>query len=39
MAIPDELRRRGVFQTAALCIAIAWGGTEIIAFLVDALWG
>ena len=39
MAVLEELRRRGVFQTAALYIAIAWGGTEIFAFLIEALWG
>ncbi|MDH3611702.1 MAG: hypothetical protein OEU90_06690 [Gammaproteobacteria bacterium] len=39
MAIVKELKRRNVFQTAALYIAIAWGGTEILAFLIDALWG
>ena len=39
MAILEELKNRGVFQTAALYIAIAWGGTEIFAFLIEALWG
>jgi TolB-like protein/tetratricopeptide (TPR) repeat protein len=39
MAIVEELKRRSVIQTAALYIAIAWGGTEILAFLIDALWG
>ena len=39
MAILAELKRRSVIQTAALYIAIAWGGTEILAFLIDALWG
>jgi TolB-like protein/Tfp pilus assembly protein PilF len=39
MAILEELKRRGVIQTAALYIAIAWGGTEILAFLIEALWG
>ena len=39
MSLADQLRQRGVFQTAALYIAIAWGGTEILAFLVAALWG
>jgi TolB-like protein/tetratricopeptide (TPR) repeat protein len=39
MPIVEELKRRSVFQTAALYIAVAWGGTEILAFLIDALWG
>lgn len=39
MAIVEELKRRSVFQTAALYVAVAWGGTEILAFLIDALWG
>jgi TolB-like protein/Tfp pilus assembly protein PilF len=39
MAVLDELKRRSVIQTAALYIAIAWGGTEILAFLIEALWG
>jgi len=39
MSIVEELKRRSVFQTAALYVAIAWGGTEILAFLIDALWG
>jgi TolB-like protein/tetratricopeptide (TPR) repeat protein len=39
MAILEELKRRGVIQTAALYIAIAWGGTEILSFLIQALWG
>jgi TolB-like protein/cytochrome c-type biogenesis protein CcmH/NrfG len=39
MAALEELKNRGVFQTAALYIAIAWGGTEIFAFLIEALWG
>ena len=39
MAILEELKRRGVIQTAALYIAIAWGGTEILAFLIEAFWG
>ncbi len=39
MAILKELKRRRVFQTAALYIAIAWGGTEILTFLIEALWG
>lgn len=39
MAIVEELKRRSVIQTAALYVAVAWGGTEILAFLIDALWG
>ena len=39
MAIVEELKRRRVIQTAALYIAIAWGGTEILSFLIEALWG
>src|SRR5210317_339574 len=39
MAILEELKHRGVIQTAALYIAIAWGGTEILTFLIEALWG
>ena len=39
MAIIKELQRRNVVQTAALYVAIAWGGTEILAFLIKALWG
>ena len=39
MAILKELKRRSVFQTAALYAAIAWGGTEILTFLIEALWG
>ena len=39
MAVLKELKRRSVIQTAALYIAIAWGGTEILAFLIEALWG
>jgi TolB-like protein len=35
----SELRRRRLIQTAALYIAVAWGGTEILVFLVDALFG
>jgi TolB-like protein/tetratricopeptide (TPR) repeat protein len=39
MAILNELKRRSVIQTAALYVAIAWGGTEILTFLIEALWG
>ncbi len=39
MVILEELKRRGVIQTAALYIAIAWGGTEILTFLIEALLG
>ncbi len=35
----DELNRRGVIRAAAAYVAIAWGGTEILSFLVDAFWG
>ena len=34
----DELNRRGVIRAAAAYVAIAWGGTEILSFLVDAFW-
>ena len=39
MAIIKELNRRGVVRAAAMYVAIAWGGTEILVFLVDALQG
>jgi TolB-like protein len=39
MAILEELNRRGVVRAAALYVAIAWGGTEILVFLIDALQG
>ena len=39
MPILEELGRRRVIQTAALYIAVAWAGTEILAFLIDALFG
>jgi TolB-like protein/Flp pilus assembly protein TadD len=39
MAIIDELNRRGVVRAAAMYVAIAWGGTEILVFLIDALQG
>jgi tetratricopeptide (TPR) repeat protein len=35
----DELKQRRLPQTAGLYIAVAWGGTEILAFLVDSLFG
>jgi TolB-like protein/Flp pilus assembly protein TadD len=35
----DELNRRGVIRAAAVYVAIAWGATEILSFLVDAFWG
>ena len=38
MALLDELNRRGVIRAAAMYVAIAWGGTEILVFLVDAIW-
>ena len=34
-----ELASRRVFRAAAMYTAIAWGGTEILAFLTEALWG
>jgi adenylate cyclase len=34
----DELGRRGVIRAAAMYIAVAWGGTEILVFLTEALW-
>jgi TolB-like protein len=39
MNIVAELNRRGVVRAAAMYVAIAWGGTEIIVFLLDALQG
>jgi TolB-like protein/tetratricopeptide (TPR) repeat protein len=39
MSIIKELNRRGVVRAAAMYVAIAWGGTEILVFLVDALQG
>lgn len=39
MNIVAELNRRGVVRAAAMYIAIAWGGTEILVFLLDALQG
>jgi TolB-like protein/tetratricopeptide (TPR) repeat protein len=38
MALHDELNQRGVIRAAAMYVAIAWGGTEILVFLVDAIW-
>jgi len=38
-SVLDELNRRGVIRAAAAYVAIAWGGTEILSFLVDAFWG
>jgi tetratricopeptide (TPR) repeat protein len=34
-----ELKRRRVPQTAALYVAVAWGGTEILVFLIESLFG
>jgi TolB-like protein/lipoprotein NlpI len=39
MNIVAELNRRGVVRAAAMYVAIAWGGTEILVFLLDALQG
>jgi len=39
MALLEELNRRGVIRAAAMYIAIAWGGTEILVFLIEAFWG
>jgi adenylate cyclase len=39
MRMLEELNRRGVVRAAAMYVAIAWGGTEILVFLVEALWG
>ena len=33
-----ELRKRKVFQTAALYMAVAWGATEILVTVVDQLF-
>jgi TolB-like protein len=38
MSLFDELSRRGVIRAAAMYIAVAWGGTEILVFLAEALW-
>lgn len=34
----SEFRRRGVIRAAAVYVAVAWGATEILAFLIDAFW-
>ncbi|NOR37669.1 MAG: tetratricopeptide repeat protein [Woeseiaceae bacterium] len=39
MALLRELNDRGVVRAAALYVAIAWGGTEILVFLIEALQG
>jgi TolB-like protein len=39
MVLIEELRRRNVLRAAALYIAVAWGATEILAFLIQALSG
>jgi len=39
MTLLRELNDRGVVRAAALYVAIAWGGTEILVFLIDALQG
>ncbi len=39
MDILEELTRRGVIRAAAMYVAIAWGGTEILVFLIEALQG
>jgi len=39
MGLVSEVGRRRLFQTAALYIAVAWGGTEILVFLMEALFG
>jgi len=39
MDIIKELNRRGVVRAAAMYVAITWGGTEILVFLIDALQG
>jgi TolB-like protein len=39
MRLYEELTRRRLAQTAALYIAVAWGGIEIIEFLVESLAG
>jgi len=39
MVIIKEMNRRGVVRAAAMYVAIAWGGTEILVFLIDALQG
>ena len=39
MRLYEEVTRRRLAQTAALYIAVAWGGIEIIEFLVESLAG
>ena len=39
MRLFEEITRRRLVQTAALYVAVAWGGTEIVVFLADALLG
>ncbi len=39
MTFLSQLNRRGVVRAAAMYVAIAWGGTEILVFLIDALRG
>ena len=39
MTLLRELNDRGVVRAAAMYVAIAWGGTEILVFLTDALQG
>lgn len=39
MNIFEELNRRGVVRAAAMYVAIAFGGTEILVFLIEALQG
>jgi TolB-like protein len=38
MPIIEELTRRRLIQTAALYVAVAWGGTEILVFLTESLF-
>ena len=37
MPLLEELRRRHVGRAAALYVAVAWAGTEILAFLVETI--
>jgi len=37
MSLFEEITKRRLLQTAALYIAVAWGGTEILAFLIESL--
>ena len=39
MALLEDLNKRGVIRAAAMYVAIAWGGTEILVFLIEAFWG